>query len=70
MALPTKKYFDQNNRDIEVIVPKNVVDTYDAPWHNREEYSDMAFKLMTQAGIIIVENIEEYKEKNQLILEK
>ncbi len=57
-AIPVKKYFDQGNRDIEVVVPTEVVETYDAPWHNREEYSEMAYKLMRQAGIAIVNNLE------------
>ena len=54
MAIPLKKYFDQNDRAVEVIVDKNLVDTYDAPWHNRDEYNKIAFKLMKQAGVSVV----------------
>jgi nicotinamidase-related amidase len=56
--IPAKNYFNENNRDVNVIVPENAVETYDAPWHNREEYTDMAFKLMKQSGIQLVKRYE------------
>ena len=56
-AIPLKNYFDQNDLDVKVTIPKNAVETYDAPNHNREEYNEIAFKLMGQAGISIVERI-------------
>lgn len=54
LAIPLKNYFDQYNKDINIIVPENAVETYNAPWHNREEYNEMAFKLMEQAGIRVL----------------
>lgn len=51
LAIPLVNYFDAMNKDIEVVVPIDLVETYDAPGHNREEYSDMAFKLMRQEGV-------------------
>ncbi len=54
LVIPQQNYFDQNNRDVEIVVPMNAVETYDAPFHNRGEYNDMAFKLMNQAGIKLV----------------
>lgn len=54
LAIPLKNYFDQYNKDINIIVPENAVETYNAPWHNREEYNEMAFKLMEQAGIKVL----------------
>lgn len=56
-VLPMMNYLDQVNRNVEVIVPKNVVETYDAPWHNREEYAEYAFKLMEQEGIKLVKRL-------------
>jgi len=50
---PLKKYIDEYNLDITVTVPKDGVETYDSPTHNREEYNSIAFKLMKQAGIKI-----------------
>ena len=54
MAIPLRKYFDQNNLNVEVIVDSSLVDTYDAPWHNRDEYNEIAFKLMRQAGVKVI----------------
>lgn len=57
LAIPLQNYFDQKDRNITITVPKNAVETYDAPNHNREEYNEMAFKLMKQAGINLVETL-------------
>ena len=53
-AIPLQNYFDQENRDVEIVVPTNAVETYDAPNHKAEEWNDMAFKFMNQAGIKLV----------------
>lgn len=53
-ALPTIKFFDSENRDVKVIFPMNANDTYDAPNHNRDEWNEMAYKFMNQAGISVV----------------
>lgn len=57
-VIPSKCLFNQLNRKVEVIVPKNAMDTYDAPLHNRDEYNDIAYKLMDQAGIQLVKKYE------------
>ncbi len=57
LAIPLQNYFDQKDRDIKITIPKNAVETYDAPNHKREEYNQMAFQLMAQAGINLVENL-------------
>jgi len=65
IALPLANYFDQVNRDVKVILPKNANDTYDAPNHNRNEYNDMAYKFMKQAGINVVDKyIDDEKLNN------
>lgn len=51
LAIPLQNYFDQKDRNIIITLPKNAVETYDAPTHNRREYNEIAFKLMEQAGI-------------------
>ena len=53
LAIPLVNFFDQNNRDIDVVVYKELVETYDSSLHNREEYNEMSLKLMKQSGIII-----------------
>ena len=57
--IPLKNYFNQNNRDIDIAIVKKASETYDSPIHNREEYSNMAYKLMEQSGIHVVEDIKE-----------
>ena len=54
LAIPLQNYFDEKNRDIKITIPKNAVETYDSPTHNREEYNEIAFKLMEQAGINLI----------------
>lgn len=51
LAIPLQNYFDQKDRKVKVTVPKNAVETYNSPAHNRDEYNKIAFKLMKQAGI-------------------
>ncbi len=58
LALPLTNYFDQENRNVQIVFPKNANDTYDAPNHNRDEYNEMAYKLMRQEGIQIVKRYE------------
>lgn len=54
LAIPLNNYFNQKNRNIEIIVPKNAVETFNSDNHKREEYNEIAFKLMSQAGIKVV----------------
>lgn len=52
-ALPLKNYINEYNLNSKVTIFKNAVDTYDLPTHPRNEYNEMAFKLMEQNGIEI-----------------
>lgn len=54
LALPLKNYFNQKNRNIEIEVPKKAVETFNSEMHNREEYNEIAFKLLNQAGIKVI----------------
>lgn len=54
LTIPLQNYFDQKDREIKITVPKNAVETYDAPNHNREHYNEIAFELMKQAGINLI----------------
>lgn len=53
------RYLDEINRRAKIFVVENTIDTYDSLEHNREEWMDIAKKVMTQAGIIMVSNIDE-----------
>ena len=64
VALPLANYFDQINKDVKVILPRNANDTYDAPNHNRDEFNDMAYRFMLQAGIKVV---DKYIDDEELI---
>lgn len=57
LAIPLKNLFNQLNRNIDVVVIKDAVDTYHiSNIHDRDEYSDIAFRLMAQAGVKIIES--------------
>lgn len=53
LAIPLINYFDELDRQVEVIVKEDAIETYNAPYHNRDEYNEMALKLMKQAGVKI-----------------
>ena len=62
-VLSLKTYFNQMNRDIKTFVVESMTETYDAPNHNREEYNELAYRLMKQNGIEVVKNLKELKER-------
>lgn len=66
-VVPLKNYFNQVDRNVKIYVVESATETYDAPNHNREEYNEMAYKLMNQAGIEIVKNLKELENKEKQI---
>ena len=54
LAIPLQNYFDQNNQKVDIVIPTNAVETYDASYHNRDEYTEMAYKFFEQSGIQLV----------------
>lgn len=54
LAIPLQNYFDQKDLNIKVTVPRNAVETYNSPDHDRQKYNEMAFALMKQAGINLI----------------
>ena len=62
------RYLDEINHDLKVFVVKSCIDTFDAPGHNREEWLEIAYKVLEQAGAGVVEDVEDLKGKvKQLI---
>lgn len=57
-ALALKCYANQQNRPLEVIVPVNAVETYDAPAHNADLMQTMALQMLANAGITLVKEAE------------
>lgn len=54
-ALSLKGYINQNDLNIEVIVPRNQVATFDAPGHSAQDFGHWALKLMANAGIRVID---------------
>ncbi|MDE5586985.1 MAG: cysteine hydrolase, partial [Bacilli bacterium] len=49
-VLPMMNYFDEDNRDIEVELLEDAIATYDAPWHDKDKYTEAAYLLLEQQG--------------------
>lgn len=58
LVIPLQNYFDQFNKKVEIIVPKDAVETYDGPNHNRNEWNNKAFDFINQSGIKLVNTYE------------
>ncbi len=56
------RFLDEINKDVKIFVVKNAIDTFDSPEHSRDEWLEISYKVMAQAGIIVVENLEELEE--------
>ena len=56
MAIPMMMYLNEHNKDCEVIVPMNAVETFDSPSHRREEYKVLAKKMLNLNGIKTPDN--------------
>lgn len=62
LAISLKTYFNAVNKNINIVVPMTAVETYNLPpKHKRDEYNDMAFDLMNQAGIQVVNEYRKVK---------
>ena len=59
------RYLDEINKEAKIFVVENAIDTFDAPNHNRVEWLEIARKVMEQAGIIIVPDIEDLERKEK-----
>lgn len=54
-----KTYFNKENLDLNVIVPINAVETYDAPMHNADAMNLFSIAEMQMNGIKIVNKLSE-----------
>lgn len=64
-VIPLKNYFNQVDRDVKIFVVENATETYGAPSHSREEYNEMAYKLIRQSGVEVVKNLNELEQKEK-----
>lgn len=62
LSIPLKKLFDELNIEVEVIIPTEAVETFNIDGiHERDEWNNMAFRFMEQAGIKLVKKLERGK---------
>ncbi len=64
-ARTNARFLDEINKEVKIFVVRKAIDTFDAPEHNREEWLEIAEKIMKQAGIEIVDDIEELEKKEK-----
>lgn len=53
-VIPMMNYFDEHNRDIQVSVHEDAIETYGSLDHDRDEYSNAAKLLMKQQGVSFI----------------
>ena len=53
-AISARNYFDQVNRNIEIYVYRNGIDTYNAPGHDADEVTEMALQDMEMNGVKVL----------------
>lgn len=61
LAISLKTYFNAINKNINIVIPMNAVETYNAPTHRSGEYNNMAFDLMHGVGIQIASEYRKVK---------
>lgn len=64
-ARTNARFLDQINQKVKLFVVKSTIDTFDAPGHDRQEWIDIALKVMNQAGIEVVENVDHLIEREK-----
>lgn len=58
-AIALRNFFDELNIDVEIIVPKDCVETYHIPnIHDRKENNERAYKVMENTGIKLVKTVK------------
>ena len=57
-CLTLKTWYTQQNRNIDIYIPVNAVETYDAPGHDADFMNIAAYKLMKDSGIRFVKEIK------------
>lgn len=59
-AIALRNFFDELNMNVDIIVPKNAVETFHIPGvHDREENNKRAYRVMENTGIKLVKTMKE-----------
>ncbi len=53
-AISMSNYFDEKNRDVEIYVHENGIETFSSSIHDRDTYSNASKLLMKQQGIKLI----------------
>ena len=56
-ALPLINYFDEYDKEVEIIVKEDLIETYNSSNHSRDEYNKMTKLLLTQAGVKVEKEV-------------
>lgn len=57
-SVPLKNYFDQHNKNVDIFVVEDSVETFNSLNHDREMYWNASKLLMEQCGIKIISTID------------
>ncbi len=57
-SLTLKAYYNKNDKPSNVFVVKNLTQTYNASWHEKDFWNVVAYSMMKQQGIKIINDIE------------
>ncbi len=58
-AIALRNFFDELNMDVEIVVPKNAVETYHIPEiHDRKVNNERAYTVMENTGVKLVKTLE------------
>ena len=58
LCLTIKTWFTSQNKNVNIIVPLNCIETYDSQSHNSDFMNIAAYKIMLDSGIKFVNSIE------------
>ncbi|MCX4364858.1 MAG: cysteine hydrolase [Bacilli bacterium] len=64
-ALTLARYLDEINLHVQIFLVASATDTFDAPGHNREEETRIAYHVLEKAGIEIVDNFEQLEQREK-----
>ena len=64
-ARTNARFLDQINQSVKCFAVKSTIDTFDAPNHSREEWLKIAYKVMEQAGIEVVEDVNHLEKREK-----
>lgn len=68
--IPLKNYFNQKNQEVTIFAIKNAMDTYNSETHNREEYTNLTYKLLQLSGIILVDDINKMLKREKGLIRR